>query len=58
MAKAKEIDVKAKEVLHGLKDLSTTTMGETQKKLNTFIKQMRNVFKYSSQISTEVLSEI
>ena len=55
MARAKEVDVKAKKVLQHLTDLSVTTMGDTKKKLNTFIKQIKNVFRYSSQISTEVI---
>jgi len=55
MARAREVDIKAKKALQHLTDLSVTTIGETKKKLTTFIKQIKNVFRYSSQISTKVI---
>ena len=52
---AQDISQRAKKVLQHLKVLQADTVGETKKKLTRFDKQIKQVFKYSSQISDDVL---
>lgn len=55
---AMEIDDRAKKVIEHMNVLISSTIGETKIKLVRFLKQLKNNFKFSSQISTDVLKGV
>jgi len=52
---AMNVDDRAKKVITHMKALIDNTIGDTKKKMERFLKQLKNNFKYSSQISSNVL---
>ena len=50
-----KIDDRAKKALEHLNVLKNKTMGATQKRIGKFLNQLKQIFKQSDQISTEVL---